>query len=140
MGASPPLEQREPLRPDDQHQRRNAQPPSSGASETASPTAGGSSSNVPEKPVTVWLGAAPPKLTCSIPVSAPGATLTMVPSKRWTIRLGAFDQFRILTALAATRASVSSDMPDSAIINSLARSDNGIVSVGEKAVALVKDR
>ena len=25
------------------------------------------------------------------PVSAPGATLTIVPSKRWTIRLGAFD-------------------------------------------------
>lgn len=25
------------------------------------------------------------------PVSAPGATLTIAPSKRWTIRLGAFD-------------------------------------------------
>ena len=35
---------------------------------------------------------------------------------------------------------VSSDTPALAIISSLARALNGRVSVGEKAVALVKDR
>ena len=49
-------------------------------------------------------------------------------------------QFRMLTALAATSASVSSEIPDSAIIKSFARSDSGMVSVGENAVALVNER
>lgn len=57
-----------------------------------------------------------------------------------TLTVAGVRQFRILTARAATSANVSNEIPDSAIISSLARSDNGMVSVGEKAVAFVKDR
>ena len=52
----------------------------------------------------------------------------------------ATDQARMFTARAATSAIVKSEMADSIIISILARRDNGIVSVGEKAVALVNDR
>jgi len=49
-------------------------------------------------------------------------------------------QARIFTALAATRATVSRDTIASAIMSTFARAVSGIVSVGEKAVALVNDR
>ena len=47
---------------------------------------------------------------------------------------------RILTARAATRARVSREIAASAIIMSLALAESGRVSVGEKAVAFVKER
>jgi hypothetical protein len=53
-------------------------------------------------------------------------------------RMHSYD--KMFTALAATSAKVSSEIPASAIIKSLARADSGSVSVGEKAVALVKER
>ncbi|ACA17609.1 UDP-3-0-acyl N-acetylglucosamine deacetylase [Methylobacterium sp. 4-46] len=49
-------------------------------------------------------------------------------------------QDRMFTARAATSATVRSEIDASAIIRSLARCVSGSVSVGEKAVALVKER
>ena len=46
----------------------------------------------------------------------------------------------MLTARAATRATVRSEIRASAIIRSFAKCESGRVSVGEKAVAFVKDR
>jgi len=50
------------------------------------------------------------------------------------------DHARMLTARAATRATVSRETNASAIISNFARGVSGSVSVGEKAVALVKAR
>ncbi len=47
--------------------------------------------------------------------------------------------FKMFTALAATSAKVISDTADSSSIKILARAVSGMVSVGEKAVALVNE-
>ena len=47
--------------------------------------------------------------------------------------------FKMLTARAMTRATVTSETSDCASMVSLAHRDSGITSVGLKAVALVND-
>jgi hypothetical protein len=73
-----------------------------------------------------------------------GATACVVFGEMYTAansgKFQAADQARILTARAATSAIVNSEIAASAIMRSFARGDSGIVSVGEKAVAFVKDR
>ncbi len=48
-------------------------------------------------------------------------------------------QFRMLTARETTTATVTREASDCSIISSLAQAVSGMVSVGLKAVALVKD-
>lgn len=48
--------------------------------------------------------------------------------------------FRTLTARAATRAGVATEIADSTSINSFARPVIGIVLIAENAVELVKER
>ena|GEM_PF-3843460 len=59
--------------------------------------------------------------------------------RRECIAPTATDYVRIFTARAATNARVASDIADSHIMRILARALSGIVSVGEKAAAFVKD-
>jgi hypothetical protein len=56
---------------------------------------------------------------------------------RLALRVGQPHQFKIPTAREATTAMVISEMADSAIIRSFARTVSGNVSAGENAVALV---
>lgn len=48
--------------------------------------------------------------------------------------------FRMLTARATTRSTVTSETEDCSIISILAQRDSGITSVGLKAVELVNER
>lgn len=79
---------------------------------------------------------AAPRPPVAIKGGAPGSNMARRGIGPWSQAA----HVRMLTARAATRAMVSSEIIASAIISSLARGVSGTVSVGENAVALVNAR